>query len=52
MFQENCYVASDDTGECVIIDCGAFFPEEKKPLPNISTITNWLPNGFCAPMDT
>lgn len=22
--QENCYVASDDTGECVIIDCGAY----------------------------
>lgn len=22
--QENCYVASDDTGECIIIDCGAY----------------------------
>ena len=32
MFQENCYVESDDTGECVIIDCGAFFPEEKKAI--------------------
>lgn len=29
MFQENCYVVSDDTNECVIIDCGAFYEEEK-----------------------
>lgn len=32
MFQENCYVASDDTNECVIIDCGAFYEEEKKAI--------------------
>ena len=24
MLQENCYVVSDDTKECVIIDCGAY----------------------------
>ena len=30
--QENCYVVSDDTKECVIIDCGAFFPDEKSAL--------------------
>ena len=34
MFQENCYVVSDDTKECVIIDCGAFFEEEKKAITN------------------
>lgn len=34
MFQENCYVVSDNTGECVIIDCGAFFPEEKTAIAN------------------
>lgn len=28
MLQENCYVVSDETGECVIIDCGAFFEAE------------------------
>lgn len=28
MLSENCYVVSDDTRECVIIDCGAFYPEE------------------------
>ena len=26
--QENCYVVSDETRECVIIDCGAYYPEE------------------------
>ena len=26
--QENCYVVSDDSRECVIIDCGAYYPEE------------------------
>lgn len=34
MFQENCYVASDATGDCVIIDCGAFYEEEKKAITN------------------
>lgn len=34
MFQENCYVVSDETNECVIIDCGAFYEEEKKALTN------------------
>lgn len=32
MFQENCYVASDETKECVIIDCGAFYQEERKAI--------------------
>lgn len=32
--QENCYVVSDDTQECVIIDCGAFYQEEKDALIN------------------
>jgi glyoxylase-like metal-dependent hydrolase (beta-lactamase superfamily II) len=26
--QENCYVVSDESKECVIIDCGAFYNEE------------------------
>lgn len=29
MFQENCYVVSDETGECVIVDCGALYEEER-----------------------
>lgn len=32
MLQENCYVASDDTGECVIVDCGAYAPEEREAV--------------------
>jgi len=28
MLQENCYVVSDATSECVVIDCGAFHAEE------------------------
>jgi len=31
-FQENCYIVSDDSGECVIIDCGAFYEEERKAV--------------------
>jgi glyoxylase-like metal-dependent hydrolase (beta-lactamase superfamily II) len=30
--QENCYVVSDDTKECVIIDCGAYYEEEHEAL--------------------
>ena len=31
-FQENTYVVSDDSNEAVVIDCGAFFSEERKEL--------------------
>ncbi|MCR4604237.1 MAG: MBL fold metallo-hydrolase [Prevotella sp.] len=27
--QENCFIASDDTHEAVVIDCGAYFNEER-----------------------
>lgn len=32
MLGENCYVVSDDTQECVVIDCGAFYPEERTAI--------------------
>lgn len=32
MLQENCYVVSDDTNECIIIDCGAFYDSERKAI--------------------
>ena len=32
MLQENCYVVSDETRECVIIDCGAYYEEERQAL--------------------
>ena len=28
--QENCYVVSDETREAVVIDCGAYYPEEQQ----------------------
>lgn len=34
MVQENCYVVSDETRECVIIDCGAFYDEERQAIAN------------------
>ena len=29
MLQENCFIISDETKECAIIDCGAFYQEER-----------------------
>ncbi len=37
MFQENCYIVSDDTKECIIIDCGAFYEEERCAIVNYIT---------------
>lgn len=34
MFQENCYVVSDETKECIIIDCGALYEEERSAISN------------------
>lgn len=32
MLQENCYVVSDESRECVIIDCGAYYDEEQQAI--------------------
>jgi len=32
MLAENCFVVSDETKECVIIDCGAYFTDERKKI--------------------
>ena len=37
MLQENCYVVSDETKECVIIDCGAFYDEDKEAIETYIT---------------
>lgn len=42
-FQENCYVVSDETKECVIIDCGAFTPEEQQEIINYITLEGLKP---------
>ena len=35
--QENCYVVSDDSRECVIIDCGAYYEEEHEAVQRLPT---------------
>ena len=32
MIEENCYLVYDETGEAALIDCGAFYDEEKKAI--------------------
>ena len=32
MLSENCYVVSDETHDCVIIDCGAYYQEEGQAI--------------------
>ena len=34
LLQENTYVVSDETKECVIIDCGAYYDEERDAIIN------------------
>ena len=34
MLQENCYILYDETGEAVIIDCGAYFDSERQAVIN------------------
>ncbi|MBR4925558.1 MAG: MBL fold metallo-hydrolase [Prevotella sp.] len=31
-FQENTYIVSDETGECIIIDCGAYYDNERMEI--------------------
>lgn len=32
MIQENCYIVSDDSKECIIVDCGAYYANERKAI--------------------
>lgn len=32
MLQENTYVVSDETSQCVVIDCGAYYDEERSAI--------------------
>ncbi len=34
LLQENTYVVSDETRECIIIDCGAYYDEERDAIVN------------------
>lgn len=48
MLQENCYVVSDDTQECVIVDCGAFYPEEREAIVGYIRENNLKPKHLIA----
>ena len=43
MLQENCYVVSDETNECVIIDCGAYYESEKRAIERYIADNNLKP---------
>ena len=43
LLQENTYVVSDETRECVIIDCGAYYDEERHTLVNYINDNNLKP---------
>ena len=40
LLQENTYVVSDETLDCVIIDCGAYYEEERKAITEYITGQN------------
>lgn len=42
-FQENCYVVSDETLEAAIIDCGAFYEEERRAVVDYIRSKNLKP---------
>ena len=48
MLQENCYVVSDETKECVIVDCGVYYQEERKALVNYIRDNGLVPKHLIA----
>ena len=48
MLQENCYVVSDETQECVIVDCGAYYPEEKTAILEYISSNHLTPKHLIA----
>lgn len=47
-FQENCYIVNDGTREAVIIDCGAFYAEERKSVIDYIHSNNLVPKHLIA----
>ncbi len=41
--QENCYIVSDETQECIIIDCGAYTGEERRAIVEYVGLNNLQP---------
>lgn len=48
MLDENCYVVSDETKECVIIDCGAFYDEERVAIVDYIRTNGLTPKRLLA----
>lgn len=48
LLQENTYVVSDETHECVIIDCGAYYEEERKAITDYITGDGLRPTHLLA----
>ena len=43
MLAENCYIVSDETNDCIIIDCGAYSEMEKKCIEDYITEAHLTP---------
>lgn len=43
MLQENCYVVNDETKDCVIIDCGAYYEAEKLAIEKYISQNGFTP---------
>lgn len=43
MLQENCYVVGDDSGECVVVDCGAWYEPERQAVLQCIRSNGWTP---------
>lgn len=48
MIRENCYIVSDSTKECVIIDCGAYYEEERKAIVDYINSNELVPKHLIA----
>lgn len=48
MLRENTYIVSDETKECVIIDCGAFYEEEKQAIKKYIEKNQLIPKHLVA----
>ena len=48
MLQENCFVVSDETKECAIIDCGAFYQEERDMIIDYIKKNQLIPKHLLA----
>ena len=48
MLQENCYLVSDDTLECIIIDNGMWYPEEHKAMKQYVESNGLMPTRLLA----